>query len=133
MLMIAGIKFSRKHKPKKLRKDYPKAGITFLYMNLIQIFLPIYNEQGEKFPSELYKDLIKKFSKIFGGATLYKRAPADGFWEEDTETIVKDELAIFEVMVKGVDEQYWSDQKQQLELAFKQKEILIRSIPIKLL
>lgn len=102
-------------------------------MNLIQIFLPMYNAQGEKFPNELYKDLIKKFSETFGGATFYKRAPADGFWEEDPETIVKDELAIFEVMAEEVDGQYWRGQKQQLELVFKQKEILIRSIPIKLL
>jgi len=98
-------------------------------MELIQIFLPLNDPHGEPFSGTIFKELSISYTEKFGGATLYKRSPADGFWEKDSEEITKDLMIIFEIMAEVVDPDYWTSQKALLKNIFRQEEILIRSIP----
>jgi hypothetical protein len=56
-----------------------------------------------------------------GGMTAHTQAPAKGLWKDKSGT-EKDDLVIFEVMVKRLDRPWWKSYRRQLEKKFKQKE-----------
>jgi hypothetical protein len=47
---------------------------------LVQILLPIYDNQGSKLASEFYSRVRSELTERFGGLTAYTRAPAEGLW-----------------------------------------------------
>lgn len=95
-------------------------------MQLIQIFLPLYDNTKQLFPKSLYDELRNKLKDRFGGVTLYRNTPAEGLWKDETGKTNHDELIIAEVMTSELDEEWWKQFKQNLEQVFKQDEILIR-------
>jgi len=102
-------------------------------MHTIQILLPIFNENGEAFPKEYYINLRNEFTEKYGGITAYTRSPASGFWKENGEKTVKDDIIIYEIMADILDKNWWQDCRKRLEHSFHQDEIIIRTWDITLL
>jgi hypothetical protein len=98
------------------------------HVQLIQIFLPLYNNDKQHFDRSLYDDLQNRLKDQFGGVTFYRNAPAEGLWRDETGKTDFDELIIAEVMIEEVNKEWWEQFKHRLEQVFHQDEILIRSI-----
>ncbi|MFC7524227.1 hypothetical protein ACFQRK_09755 [Parapedobacter sp. GCM10030251] len=95
-------------------------------MKLIQVFIPLTDNTGNHFPESYFTQLKSAFSEKYGGVTVYKQMPIEGFWKETKATAEKDVLVIFEVLTDTLDISYWKDLKTQLETTFRQKDLLIR-------
>ncbi|MGV3741286.1 MAG: hypothetical protein ACO1NO_03135 [Burkholderiaceae bacterium] len=102
-------------------------------MHLIQIFLPMYDNQGQKFPASHYRQVRDELMEKFNGITAYTRSPAHGLWQLDEGQTVRDDLVIYEVMVEELDRSWWHAYKLMLEQRFEQLEMLIRAQKIDLL
>ena len=101
-------------------------------MQLIEIFLPLSNNEGLRFSSDYYAEVRKTLTEKFGGLTAFTRAPAEGR-EKGTDHERSDELIIFEVMVEEIDRCWWSGYRRQLQQRFEQERILIRVSSLTLL
>lgn len=99
-------------------------------MILVQLLLPLYDNEGNMFPSNFFTTLKTELTEKFGGITTYTRSPASGFWKEDDDNIVHDDIIIYEVMTEELDLIWWKAFKLRLEVHFKQEEIIVRSWPI---
>lgn len=99
-------------------------------MHLVQLFLPLYDNEHRELPRELYRQVRRELTERFGGMTAFNRAPASGLWETDGET-VEDELIIFEVMAEELDPGWWSEYRTELERRFRQEELVIRAQEIR--
>ena len=75
-------------------------------MYLVQLLLPLYNNSGMRFEQELYSEVRNELMDRFGGITAYTRAPVHGLWH-DSEQVVRDDLIIYEIMVKEQDKKWW--------------------------
>ncbi|MGV3585606.1 MAG: hypothetical protein ACO1OF_01285 [Adhaeribacter sp.] len=58
-------------------------------MQLIQILLPLYNNQKEPFPTDVFTRIRQELTEKFGGITAFSRSPATGLWKENKEKTVK--------------------------------------------
>lgn len=101
-------------------------------MHLIQILLPVRDNDGRKFKKALYADIRQQLVKRFGGLTTYSRSPARGLWKDQGATKA-DDIVVLEVMTRAVDRAWWAKYRKQLERAFRQDEIVMRSQTIDLL
>ena len=95
-------------------------------MKLVQIFLPVYGNNGRRFPAALYARERERLVERFGGLTAHTRSPARGLWRDGART-KRDDIIIFEVMVRRVDRKWWSEYRYKLQTRFKQKELLVRA------
>lgn len=95
-------------------------------MHLIQIFLPVLDNNEKPFPKENYTRIREELTKKFGGLTAYTRAPAEGLWKDEENDAHHDDMIIFEVMADELDGRWWQEYKRQLKTTFSQDEILIR-------
>jgi hypothetical protein len=101
-------------------------------MRLVQIFLPLYDNAGKRFPAGLYARERERLVERFGGMTAHMQAPVKGLWKTGSKTN-RDDLVIFEVMGRKVDRKWWSHYRHQLEKRFRQKELLVRSQEVKII
>ena len=94
-------------------------------MHLVEIFLPLSDNDGKCFAPEVFARVRSELTEKFGGLTAFSRAPAEG---TDTEAgrARHDELVVFEVMTEQLDRAWWSAYRSQLENTFRQQRILIR-------
>jgi hypothetical protein len=44
---------------------------------LVQVLLPVYDNEGGRFPIDYYDEVRVKLTDLFGGLTAYTRAPAE--------------------------------------------------------
>ncbi len=95
-------------------------------MHLVQIFLPIADNDGRPFPREMFHALREELTARFGGATVYAQAPAQGFWAASDGTS-RDDIVIFEVMCDRLDEPWWRARREALESEFRQEEVIVRA------
>ena len=95
-------------------------------MHLVQILAPLFDNEGNHFPSEPYRQLRAELAERFGGLTAFTRAPAEGLWTGGGEAS-HDEIVIFEVMVEKLDRMFWSAYRRELEERFRQEVIVIRA------
>ena len=102
-------------------------------MQLIQILLPLYNNQKEPFAQTVFTQIRQELTEKFGGITAFSRAPATGLWKENEEKTVEDEIIIYEVMADILDRTWWQSYKESLEKTFRQEGILIRAWRIQVL
>ncbi len=102
-------------------------------MHLIQIFLPVYDNDGVPLPRERFEQTRGEIVDRFGGITAYSRAPASGLWQEHGGATVRDDLVVYEVMTDEIDEVWWRGYRRLLEQRFRQETILIRAQRIQLL
>ena len=101
-------------------------------MHLIQILLPVRDNDGKPFGPHPFEDVAFALSKKFGGITAYNRAPAEGRWETSGR-IQHDDVLVVEVMVEAIDTAFWTAFRQQLEQTFRQERVIVRAQVITLL
>ena len=102
-------------------------------MHLLQILLPLCNEEKKPFPQNVYSQIRSELKEHFGGITAFTRSPATGLWKEDNQRTVEDQIIIYEVMAPVIDRQFWMKYKENLERIFQQEEIVIRFMNIEVL
>ncbi|WP_415844703.1 hypothetical protein ACMYUJ_17505 [Stutzerimonas zhaodongensis] len=102
-------------------------------MYLIQLLLPLYDNDGEPLPKSLFAEVRDELVQQFGGLTAYSRAPARGLWCEDDDETVRDDLIIHEVMAEAIDRTWWAAYRASLEARLRQEQIMIRAHRVEVL
>ena len=101
---------------------------------LVEIFLPLLDPKGKRFPERLHRAVREELVELFGGVTAHLRAPAVGLWKPTHRSPPeRDLLIIYEVMTGTFDRPWWSTYRKQLEKDFRQRELVIRAHRIRLL
>jgi hypothetical protein len=100
--------------------------------HLIQILLPLSDNEGQAFPGVEYEGVRSELTKKFGGFTAFTRGPAEGLWAEKGGT-AHDDIIVFEVMTAELDEAWWASYRRVLEARFRQDSIIIRAQQTRLL
>jgi hypothetical protein len=96
-------------------------------VHLIQILLPLYDPEGERFPQAAYAAVKDELTERFGGLTAYARAPAEGLWESHSGRTQRDDIVVYEVMTEELDRAWWKEYRQELEQRFQQRELVVRA------
>jgi hypothetical protein len=102
-------------------------------MNLVELFIPLQNNDGVPFPLAHYASIEKELSERFGGVTSYPRTPATGLWEAANSASQRDELLIYEVMTPEIDRAWWAAFRAKLEKVLRQERIVIRTQEVEML
>ena len=95
-------------------------------MHLIEILLPLTDNEGKPFPAKKYATVRNLLMAEFGGMTAFTRAPAEGLFETGGRT-VRDDIVVLEVMAPSLDRDRWRALRRQFEQEFVQDEIVIRA------
>jgi hypothetical protein len=74
---------------------------------LVQVLLPVYDNDGGRFPTDHYDKVRAKLTGVFGGLTAYTRAPAEDLWNSGG-TVRRDDIVVVEVMAPSLDRLYWA-------------------------
>jgi hypothetical protein len=98
-------------------------------MYLIEILLPIRDNEGKHFARATYKRMREELAELFGGVTAFMRSPAKGETKKGSET-VRDDIVVFEVMAETIDRKWWRRYRETLEGLFDQDEIVVRAVEI---
>ena len=99
-------------------------------MHLVQLLLPLRDNDGRPFPASHYAEVRAELTERFGGLTAYTRAPAEGLWTEgDGERATRDDIVVYEVMVDALDRDWWGGFRHSLERRFAQEELVVRAQP----
>ncbi len=101
-------------------------------MHLIQILLPLADNEGRSFPGELFAAVRRELADRFGGLTAFTRAPAEGFWD-DGGGVARDDVVVLEVMADELDGAWWAEYRRGLEERFRQDAVVVRAHEIRLL
>lgn len=101
-------------------------------MHLVQILLPLYDNDGAALPREAFHAVRDELTRRFGGLTAYTRAPAEGVWAEAGAT-TRDDIVVYEVMTDALDRDWWRDYRGALERRFRQQAIVVRATTTTLL
>jgi hypothetical protein len=101
-------------------------------MQLIQILLPLADNDGAPFPDALFADVQRELTERFGGVTAFTRAPAEGVWRQEGSR-QHDDIVIVEVMAGELDRDWWHRFRLSLEQTFRQERLVIRSHPTEML
>ena len=96
-------------------------------MQLIQILLPLFDNDGAPFPHAAYQRVSAELAERFGGLTAFTRAPAAGLWKDESAGTTRDEIVVLEVMTEVIDRLWWRDYRRELERRLRQDEIVIRA------
>jgi len=101
---------------------------------LVEIFLPLFDRQGKRFPPRLHEAVRTELVTQFGGMTAHLRAPALGLWKaRDRARAERDVLIIYEVMTPRLKRSWWGKYRRQLEEEFRQEELVVRAQRIRTL
>jgi hypothetical protein len=101
-------------------------------MHLIEILLPLNDNNGDPFEPGKYAAIRKQLTERFGGMTAFTRSPAQGTTTDGGKT-VHDDIVVFEVMTERLDPGWWRDYRRQLERDFSQDSIVVRASAVTLL
>jgi hypothetical protein len=102
-------------------------------VHLVQLLLPLNDNTGETIPPQLFRKVSDVLLARFSGLTAYTRNPAVGLWQPTGESVARDNIVIFEVMVDALDIQWWTEFRKQLESDFAQESIVMRATETRLL
>ena len=97
-------------------------------MHLVRLLLPLYDNEGQRFPPKLLDGVFDELTHRFGGVTAYQRSPAEGAWKPPGERVVHDDVVLFEVTVETLDRQWWAAYRRTLEERFQQDKLLILAL-----
>ena len=97
---------------------------------LVQILLPLYDNEGEQFAVGMFGEVRAELTERFGGLTAHMRAPARGLWKTDDGTVSRDDIVILEVMAADLDRAWWQDYRERLEARFRQDAIVVRALRV---
>ena len=98
-------------------------------MFLIQILIPLTDNEGKKFSSEKFSSVKDILMKKFGGLTVFSQAPAVGLWEKTKKEVLRDQIVVFEIMTKKKKYNWWKDFRKWLEKEFEQDLLLSGYLP----
>jgi hypothetical protein len=96
--------------------------------HLVQILLPLRNNQGEPFPKKAFDQVRDELTESFGGVTFYRRSPAEGLWKPGAGDVNRDDVVIFEVMTETLDRRWWRGYRDELAGRFCQDDLVVRAI-----
>lgn len=96
-------------------------------LHLVQILLPLYDNDGKAFPRSHYAEVSEELTERFGGLTAYTRAPAQGIWSDDGEREERNDIVVYEVMSETLDRDWWRAYRRRLERRFAQEELVVRA------
>ena len=96
-------------------------------MHLVQILLPLFDNEGEPIPQLHFRRVSEELADRFGGLTAFTRAPAEGRWKDSGERTSHDEIVVFEVMVEDLQRSWWKEYRASLERRFRQELVVIRA------
>ncbi len=102
-------------------------------MHLIEILLPLSDNEGKPFAPELRSAVRDELVEHFGGVTAFTRSPAEGLWKEGGGEPDRDDIVILEVMADWLDRGWWRVYRSELERRFRQDEIVVRAREVELL
>lgn len=94
--------------------------------HVVQILLPVFDNQGRHIPADCYDQVRTKIMCQFGGLTAYTRVPAEGLWQSGA-SVRRDDIVVVEVMDTKLDRGWWQEYRMELEQLFRQNEIVIRA------
>jgi hypothetical protein len=100
---------------------------------LVQILLPLYDKDGERFSLHVLEEIERDLTSQFGGVTSFSRSPARGRWVDERGGVERDEVIVCEVMVPAVDREWWLRYKDVLARRLGQSELVVRSLPLEIL
>ena len=103
------------------------AGRGLSPLHLVQILLPLYDNENHAFDDALYVEVRRELTERFGGLTAFTRAPAEGLWKDDPGRTSRDDIVVLEVMSDELDLSWWRAYRGELERRFRQDEIVIRA------
>ncbi len=106
---------------------------TLNAMHLIQVLLPLNDNQGKPLGGELFRAVSEELTERFGGVTAHTRAPAEGLWKEGPSDATRDDIVIVEVMAEELDEGWWREYRARLEERFRQEQVIVRAQEIRVL
>src|ERR1700760_1137312 len=95
-------------------------------MYLVEILLPLYDNEGRRFGAGEFDRVRDELAEHFGGVTAFRRSPAEGLWKEGGETS-RDRVVIFEVMADSLERDWWREYRAELERRFQQEKIVARA------
>lgn len=101
-------------------------------MHLVQFLLPRKDNAGRPFEKALFDRVRSEMTDRFGGVTAFLQSPAVGLWDEGGQ-VSRDEMILFEVMVKKLSRRWWGAYRKELERRFEQDAVIIRAMKIGLL
>lgn len=99
-------------------------------MQLVQLLLPVRDNEGTPFPAEWFDDIRHALTERFGGITAYARAPAHGTFAGESGQVISDDIVVFEVMCDALDRGFWAQYRADLTVRFAQEELVIRALPM---
>ncbi|HEX5709593.1 MAG TPA: hypothetical protein VFX96_20105 [Pyrinomonadaceae bacterium] len=102
-------------------------------MHLVEILLPVYDNDGHPFPRADFDRVRAELAQRFGGVTAFSRAPAEGLWKDEEGATSRDDVVIFEVMADELDRAWWADYRETLRQRFRQDELVVRATRFELL
>lgn len=102
-------------------------------MHLVQIFLPLADNEGNQFDRGEFKAVEDELFTRFAGLTAYPRAPASGVWESPQSGVRRDDTIVYEIMVERLEIAWWGEFRRRLEASFRQEQVLVRAQMIDLL
>ncbi len=95
-------------------------------MFLVEILLPVYDNEGRAFGAGEFNRVRDELAARFGGVTAFRRAPGEGVWAEGGG-VSRDLVVIFEVMAATLERGWWADYRRELEARFRQEKIVARA------
>jgi hypothetical protein len=98
-------------------------------MYLIQILLPLTDNEGAAFDQKVYDRVRDELIKKFGGVTVFRSSPAEGVWKEGGQ-VSHDAIILFEVMADELEREWWTSYRAELEARFQQEKLIARAILI---
>ena len=101
-------------------------------MQLIEILLPLRDNDGRAFAHSKFNRIRDALTRRYGGVTMFRRAPAEGLSKEGS-AVTYDDIVIFEIMIDGLDQRWWTRYRKGLEKQFRQARVVVRASEIELL
>ena len=92
-------------------------------MFLIQILLPLRDNEGAPFSDDLFGQVRAELLQNFGGVTAYAQSPAKGIWRDEDKQTSQDEVILVEVMTGEIDLSWWTKYRKDLEVRFRQENL----------
>jgi hypothetical protein len=102
-------------------------------MKLVQLYIPLASAGRAGASVANLKALQEQLTERFGGSTAMIGSPLRGLWRESGEEVEEDRIVVFEIILKCVEKRWWLNLKIELEEKFRQKEVLIRILPVEIL
>lgn len=98
-------------------------------MFLIQLLLPLTDNQGVPFAREDFDRVRGELIDRFGGVTAFLQSPARGVWKNEADGRTdKDQLVLVEVMTQELNQAWWHAYRKELETRFRQESIVVRAL-----